>query len=682
MAQQQAITKKRKAVQDGIFKAELNNFLMKELAEDGYSGVEVRRAPSRTEVIIMATRTQSVLGERGKRIRELTALVQKRFGYSAGQIELYAEKVSSRGLCAVAQCESLRYKLVGGLAVRRACYGVLRFIMESGARGCEIVVSGKLRGQRAKAMKFVDGVMIHSGHPVIEYIQEAVRHVQMRQGVLGIKVKIMLPHDPKGQQGPRNPLPDHIQVKEPPIDVVPTTPYSEHRDQMPMPMGAPPTAPQLQPPSGQMSGGVYGGDDVGALVFDPGSHSFRVGYGGEEFPRYDIPARIGVRPLPNVVDDPSSQTTTDATIEEVATGRKQQQRDGIKFEQYIGTTRLNLPRADMEVKPYMREGMVEDWDLFEKMLDYIYGPCLGAESREHGALFTEPPWNPKEKRQRLTELVFEKYGAPAYYLAKNAVLAAFASGRTAGLVIDSGATHTSAVPVYDGYCVTNSVVKSPEGVDIVPYYKVASKREVKEGDAPIWTTRANLPPVTQSYESYMSTQVVEDLIQSILQLCEAPIDYEFMDKLPAVQYGFPCGYRRDFHAERAKIPEALFDLKHADLSETERATLMSVAQVALTSCNTCDIDIRPSLYSNLIVTGGNSLIVGFTDRLNHDLAQNCPSTIKIRVSNPNYSTSTERRFGAWIGGSIVSSLGTFQQLWISKGEYEESGKSIVERKCP
>uniref|UniRef100_A0A914KNI3 40S ribosomal protein S3 n=1 Tax=Meloidogyne incognita TaxID=6306 RepID=A0A914KNI3_MELIC len=227
---QQAITKKRKAIQDGLFKAELNNFLMKELAEDGYSGVEVRRAPSRTEVIIMATRTQSVLGERGKRIRELTALVQKRFGYASGQIELYAEKVSSRGLCAVAQCESLRYKLVGGLAVRRACYGVLRFIMESGARGCEIVVSGKLRGQRAKAMKFVDGVMIHSGNPVTEYIQEAVRHVQMRQGVLGIKVKIMLPHDPRGQQGPRNPLPDNISVLDPPVESVPQQPYSEHKE--------------------------------------------------------------------------------------------------------------------------------------------------------------------------------------------------------------------------------------------------------------------------------------------------------------------------------------------------------------------------------------------------------------------------------------------------------------------
>lgn len=84
----QAITKKKKAVQDGLFKAELNNFLTKELAEDGYAGVEVRRAPTRTEVIITATRTQNVLGERGRRIRELTSVVQKRFGFNVGQVEV------------------------------------------------------------------------------------------------------------------------------------------------------------------------------------------------------------------------------------------------------------------------------------------------------------------------------------------------------------------------------------------------------------------------------------------------------------------------------------------------------------------------------------------------------------------------------------------------------------------
>ena len=96
---------------------------MRELAEDGYSGLEIRVAPNRTEIIIMATRTQNVLGEKGRRIRELTAVVTKRFGFAPGSIELYAEKVGVRGLCAIAQAESLRYKLVGGLAVRRACYG-------------------------------------------------------------------------------------------------------------------------------------------------------------------------------------------------------------------------------------------------------------------------------------------------------------------------------------------------------------------------------------------------------------------------------------------------------------------------------------------------------------------------------------------------------------------------------
>ena len=92
---------------------------MKELAEDGYSGVEVRQAPARIEIIILAARTQSVLGEKGRRIRELTSVVQKRFGFQEGAIELYAEKVAARGLCAIAQAESLRYKLIGGLAVRR-----------------------------------------------------------------------------------------------------------------------------------------------------------------------------------------------------------------------------------------------------------------------------------------------------------------------------------------------------------------------------------------------------------------------------------------------------------------------------------------------------------------------------------------------------------------------------------
>lgn len=215
-------------VADGVFYAELNELLMRELSEEGYSGIDVRATPTRTEVIIRATHTQNVLGERGRRIRELTMLVQKRFKFPDDSIVLFAEKVKNRGLCAIAQCESLRYKLLGGLAVRRACYGVLRFIMENGAKGCEVVVSGKLRAQRAKSMKFSDGFMVHAGNPTRHYIDRAVRHVLLHQGVLGIKVKIMLPYDPTGELGGvREPLPDMVSIQEPKEEKMPTEPTSE-----------------------------------------------------------------------------------------------------------------------------------------------------------------------------------------------------------------------------------------------------------------------------------------------------------------------------------------------------------------------------------------------------------------------------------------------------------------------
>jgi small subunit ribosomal protein S3e len=170
-------------------------------------------------------------------------MVQKRFNFEKDAVELYAEKVANRGLSAIAQCESLRYKLLGGLAVRRACYGVVRFIIEQGAKGCEVIVSGKLRAQRAKAMKFMDGFMIHSGHPAREYVDKAIRHVLLRQGVIGIKVKIMRDHDPTGKLGPKNPLPDAIEILESKEAPVPAQPHSVPKNRAPPEMVAPQPVP-------------------------------------------------------------------------------------------------------------------------------------------------------------------------------------------------------------------------------------------------------------------------------------------------------------------------------------------------------------------------------------------------------------------------------------------------------
>jgi len=223
MANRSKMSTKRKFVADGCFYSELNELLTRELAADGYAGVEVRTTPMKTSIIIRATRTQNVLGEKGQRIRELTSVVQKRFDFDDDAVELFAERVANRGLCAQAQAESLKFKLLGGLAVRRACYGVVRFVMEASAKGCQVIVTGKLRGQRAKAMKFGQGYMIKTGHAGQVYTDEAVRHVLMRQGVIGIKVSIFLPQDPTGKMGPKIPLDDVVVIKEPKEEPSPET---------------------------------------------------------------------------------------------------------------------------------------------------------------------------------------------------------------------------------------------------------------------------------------------------------------------------------------------------------------------------------------------------------------------------------------------------------------------------
>ncbi|VDD89842.1 unnamed protein product [Enterobius vermicularis] len=426
-----------------------------------------------------------------------------------------------------------------------------------------------------------------------------------------------------------------------------------------------------------MSGGLYGGDEVGALVFDAGSHTFRVGFAGEEYPKGDIPSQVGVQELVDQVD---------SSVDQVAAPKKSRN-------YYIGSTHIGVPRPNMEIATYLKTFLVEDWDIFERLVDFSYRRVLNAESQYQPVLCTEPAWNISPKREKLIELMFEKYNVPAFYLIKNAVLACFANGRTAGLIVDSGASQTSAVPVYDGYCVNRGVVRSPlggdliaeqcrlmceeQGIEVVPAYKIASKAVVNEGEKPVWTQKKNLPEVTKSFENYMKKQVLEDLASTVLQCCDTPIDVEFAEKLPSSPFCFPCGFSKEFQAERIKIPEGLFDLNY--LKNVNKEALMSVSQIAVTSCGMCDIDMRPSLYSGLVVTGGNSFLMGFTERLNHDLAHKCPPTIKLRVSAA--PSSMERRFGAWIGGSILASLGTFQQMWISRSEYDDTGKNIVDKKC-
>ncbi|RWS32025.1 Actin-like protein 6A [Leptotrombidium deliense] len=431
-----------------------------------------------------------------------------------------------------------------------------------------------------------------------------------------------------------------------------------------------------------MSGGVYGGDEVGALVFDVGHYSVRAGYAGEDSPKAEVPSVVG---YVNEVAE------TQMDVDNIQAPSQQQRK------YFIDTTSIHVPRKNMEMTSFLKDGMIDDWDIFEKMLDHIYAKHIKSESQLHPVLLSEAPWNVRNKREKVTELMFEKYNIPAFFLVKNAVLAAFANGRSTGIVVDSGASQTSAVPVHDGYVIQQAIVKSvlagdfvtmqcknyfeEQGVEVVPSYLVASKEAVNEGDAPKWVRKPNIPEVTKSWHNYMTKEVVQDYQSAVLQVFDSPFDKEMVDNMPTIHYEFPNGYNQDYGAERFMIPEALFDPSNI---KGVPGSLMGIAQIVTTSVGMCDIDIRPSLYGSVIVTGGNTLIQGFTDRLNRDLSTKTPPSMRLKIVSSG--GNTERRYGAWIGGSILASLncskGTFQQMWISKQEYDEGGKSQVDRKCP
>uniref|UniRef100_I3MFP6 Actin like 6A n=1 Tax=Ictidomys tridecemlineatus TaxID=43179 RepID=I3MFP6_ICTTR len=306
---------------------------------------------------------------------------------------------------------------------------------------------------------------------------------------------------------------------------------------------------------------------------------------------------------------------------------------------YIDTNALRVPRENMEAISPLKNGMA--------------------------------------KREKLTELMFEHYNIPAFFLCKTAVLTAFANGRSTGLILDSGATHTTAIPVHDGYVLQQGIVKSPlagdfitmqcrelfqeMNIELIPPYMIASKEAVREGSPANWKRKEKLPQVTRSWHNYMCNCVIQDFQASVLQVSDSTYDEQVAAQMPTVHYEFPNGYNCDFGAERLKIPEGLFD--PSNVKGLSGNTMLGVSHVVTTSVGMCDIDIRPGLYGSVIVAGGNTLIQSFTDRLNRELSQKTPPVIRQKL--------------------FLSILqGTFQQMWISKQEYEEGGKQCVERKCP
>ncbi|KAL1824736.1 hypothetical protein DCAR_0312837 [Daucus carota subsp. sativus] len=435
---------------------------------------------------------------------------------------------------------------------------------------------------------------------------------------------------------------------------------------------------------------MYGGDEVSAIVIDLGSHTCKAGYAGEDAPKAVFPSVVGSIDQMEV-DDPGTPDKNSGSVQETKSKEKRKL--------YVGSQALGYRRDNMEVLPTIKDGVVTDWDMVESIWDHALRDCLLVDPKEHPMLLAEPSFNSQQQREKAAELMFEKYNVPALFLAKNAVLTSFASGRATSLVVDSGGGSTTIAPVHDGYVLQKAVASSPiggefltdclikslesKGLNIKPRYAF-KRKEIRPGE--FQTVDIDFPQTTESYRLYSQRIIASDIKECVCRAPDTPYDETSYSNIPMTPYELPDGQTIEIGADRFKTPDVLFNPSlvqtipgmesYADIAASARG----LPQMVIESINKCDVDIRRELYSSILLSGGTASMQQLKERLEKDLLEESPQAARVKVLASG--NATERRFSVWIGGSILASLGSFQQMWFSKTEYEEHGAGYVQRKCP
>ena len=179
----------RKFVAENVRRVLLKEYLMKEVSRAGFGGLDVQRTPMGTRVILSTERPGLVIGRRGETIKSLTNAIEKNFGFENPSIEV--KEVENASLNAQIMAEKLAFSLERGWHFRRAGHATLRRVMEAGARGCYIVVAGKLSGQRHRTEKFKEGSIKYCGEPALLFVDEGYAVAKLKMGVIGVTVRIM-----------------------------------------------------------------------------------------------------------------------------------------------------------------------------------------------------------------------------------------------------------------------------------------------------------------------------------------------------------------------------------------------------------------------------------------------------------------------------------------------------------
>ncbi|KAB8211723.1 actin family [Aspergillus parasiticus] len=298
---------------------------------------------------------------------------------------------------------------------------------------------------------------------------------------------------------------------------------------------------------------------------------------------------------------------------------------------YVGDDAIANAEMISFTNPIER-GLITNWDDMEKIWSHAFASGLQVAPKEHPVLLTEHPLNPKSNREKTTQIMFETFQVPAYSIGIDAVFALYASGRTTGLSVDCGHGSTNFVPVYEGSPLPHSILQLDVGGDEITRYLMN-------------TLGGNSS----------SPNLFQDMKE---KHCYVALDFEQESNHNIKHsYELPDGQIIEIGAEIFRAPEVLFQPMMIGLEQS-------------------GIHEMADLYGNVVLSGGTSMLPGIADRLQKELMHLIPPNMMAMVVAPS-----ERKNSTWTGGSMLASLSTFQERWIPKEAYDETGPGIVHRYC-